>query len=222
MKNTVFRTCLLFLLSFSLLFLSSCGEGLAARLGFDTHDYGGEPVRTRHDPLGKVAAEVLDVTAVLSLESPLLTPFSGAKEAAEAYRDEVLSQMLSQYYARYAGNKALLEKAAAAYPGMQLHVLIPAEDFESVIYKSFGGSEKVVNRSGRRFTYLEKIRAYTTAAPLPEGGVESHVLRLEETDRTYRLYFENRRGEITSPAYFVLLIKREDGSLYMAELREET
>ncbi len=222
MKNFFFRTCLLFLLSFSMLFLSSCGEGLAARLGFDTHDYGGEPVQNRHDPLGKVAAELLDLTAVLSLETPVLTPFAGAKEAADAYRDEVLSQMLSQYYARYAGNEALLSKAAAAYPGMQLHVLIPAEDFESVVYATFGGSEKVVNRDGERFLYLEKIRAYTTAAPLPEGGVESRVLRLEETERTYRLYFENRRGEITSPAYFALLIKREDGSLYIAELREET
>ena len=222
MKRHLFRACLLFFLSVSLLFLSACGEGLAAGLGFDTHDYAGEPVKTVHDPLGQVAAELSDFVSVLSLEAPILQSFSGAKEAAEAYRDQILSDMLSRYYARYAGNQKLLAEAALAYPGMQLHVLIPAKDFESVVYATFGGSEKIVNRDGARFLYLEKIRAYTTAAPLPEGGVRTTVLRLEETERTYRLYFENQRGEVESPAYFALLIKRDDGSFYIAELREET
>ena len=223
MKNrSVFRRGLLLLLCLSMLSLTACGEGLMNRLGFDTHDYHGEKVIAVHAPDSETARSLAEMTRTLSVSSPILTPFTGAKEAADACRDAVLNRMLQERYARYAGNSDLLSEAAQAYPGMQLHVLIPADDFASVIYATFGGSEKIVNEDGGRFRYLDRIQAYTTAAPTAESEVEITVLLCEETERTYRLTFVNRLGEITSPEYFTLIIKREDGSLYFSELREDS
>lgn len=219
-KRSVFRRGLLLLLSFAILSLTACGEGLMDRLGFDTHDYLGEPVVTVHENDGDTARQLADMTRTLTVNSPILTPFSGAKEAADACRDAVLGQMLGEDYARYAGNSVMLEKAEEAYPGMQISVLIPADDFESVIYATFGGSEKITNKNGALFSYLDRVRAYTTAMPPVESEVVTTVLSCEETARTYRIRFVNTLDDVVSPTYFALLIKREDGSLYFASLSE--
>ncbi len=220
-KRFVFRRALLLLLTVSILSLTACGEGLMATLGFDTHDYYGEKVTTIHENDGEIARSLAEMTRTLTVNSPILTPFSGAKEAADACRDAVLGQMLGEDYARYAGNPTLLAKAEEAYPGMQISVLIPADDFESVIYSVFGGSEKITNKSGDLFLYLDRVRAYTTALPPVESEVVTTVLSCEETARTYRIRFVNTLGGVMSPTYFALLIKREDGSLYFASLSEE-
>lgn len=221
-KKSVFRRALLLLLTVSILSLTACGEGLMATLGFDTHDYYGEKVITVHETDSEIARQLSEMTRTLTVNSPLLTPFSGAKEAADACRDAVLGQMLGKDYARYAGNTTELKKAEEAYPGMQISVLIPADDFESVIYAIFGGSEKITNKNGELFLYLDRVRAYTTALPPVESEVVTTVLACEETARTYRIRFVNTLGDVVSPTYFALLIKREDGSLYFASLSEVT
>ncbi len=218
MKKSVFRAVLLFVLIAQTLMLSSCAEGIMMRLGFDTHDYRGESVIRTYQADSEIAIELSEMTRALTVLSPLLTPFSGTKEASDVCRDAVLSYMLRESYAQYAGNAALLEKAAEAYPQMQLTVLIPAADFEKVIYATFGGRERITNGDGELFTYLEKVDAYTTAAPVLHSEVVTTVLRLEETERTYRLYFQNTLGEITSPTYCALIICREDGTMYFSEL----
>lgn len=218
MKKAVFRTVLLFVLLWQVLLFSSCTEGLMARLGFDTHDYRGEKVLLTHPADSELATELAGMTRTLTVASPILTPFSGTKEAATVCRDAVLNHMLGESFARYAGNAELLAKAEEAYPHMQLTVLIPAGDFEKVIYATFGGREKIANKSGKLFTYLEKADAYTTAAAPLQSEVITRVVRLEETERTYRLYFVNTLGEITSPTYCALIIRREDGSMYFSEL----
>lgn len=218
MRRFVFRTALLFVLIVQMLALTACGEGLMSRLGFDTHDYKGESVIRTYSAESEIAAELVAMTRALTVVSPILTPFSGTKEASEVCRDAVLSYMLRESYAQYAGNAVLLEKAAEAYPQMQLTVLIPAGDFEKVIYATFGGRERITNGDGELFTYLEKADAYTTAAPVLHSEIETTVLRLEETERTYRLYFTNTLGEITSPTYCALIIRREDGTMYFSEL----
>ncbi|MBO5671426.1 MAG: hypothetical protein J6S41_07740 [Clostridia bacterium] len=205
---------------FAILSLTACGEGLMSTLGFDTHDYFGEKVITVHETDSEIARQLADMTRTLTVNSPILTPFSGAKEAADACRDAVLGQMLGEDYARYAGNGVMLQKAEEAYPGMQISVLIPADDFESVIYATFGGSEKITNKNGALFSYLDRVRAYTTAMPPVESDVVTTVLSCEETARTYRIRFVNTLDGVTSPAYFALLIKREDGSLYFSALSE--
>ncbi len=220
MKKRVLCTVLLFVLLLQTVLLTSCaaGERLMARLGFDTHDYRGESVIRTHAADSEIAVTLAEMTRSLTVSSPILTPFSGTKEAAEVCRDAVLRHMLLENYAQYAGNTVLLEKAAAAYPQMQLTVLIPVGDFEKVVYATFGGREKITNGDGELFTYLEKADAYTTAAPISDSEVEITVLRLEETERTYRLYFSSALGEITSPTYCALIIRREDGTMYFSEL----
>ena len=221
LKRSVFqRARLLFLCALLILPLASCGaaENLLGRLGFDTHDYRGEKTQRVHAPDSETAEMLAAMMRRLSVNSPILTPFSGAKEAADACRDGVLNQLLESGYAQYAGNRALLARAADAYPQLQISVLIPAADFETVIYASFGGSERIVNRSGELFRYLDKIDAYTTAATPQPSSVVTTVLLCEETERTYRLTFENSLDGVVSPAYFALIIKREDGSLYIRSL----
>ncbi len=215
------QRCLALLLALCMLTLSSCGEGLMAQLGFDTHDYEGEAVLESHAPKTPISAELSALVSRLLLVAPALTPFTGAKEGAELYRDAILLSMLRESYARYAGNKALIQEAETAYPGRQIQILIPAEDFESVVYEIFGGSEKAVNKSGEIFAYLDRVRAYTTPLSTLTGRVAVCPVRIEETERTYRLYFYNTEGDARSPLYYALIIKREDGSLYIAKLEEK-
>lgn len=222
-KRSVFRKALPFLLLLCTLFpLTSCGaaEGLLSRLGFDTHNYRGEKTTASHAPDSETARTLAELMRSLSVNSPFLTPFSGAREAAQSCRDAVLNRMLEQSYARYAGNTVLLAKAAQAYPHMQINVLIPADDFEAEVYARFGGSEKITNRDGVLFRYLDKIDAYTTAASPQLSAVVTEILTCEETERTYRLTFRNSLDDAESPVYFALIIKRDDGTLYIRELIE--
>lgn len=221
LKRSVFQRARLLVFCVLLVFpLASCGaaENLLGRLGFDTHDYRGEKLLRAHAPDSETALSLAAMMRQLSVNSPILTPFSGAREAADACRDGVLNQLLETGYAQYAGNRALLSRASDAYPQLQVSVLIPASDFETKVYASFGGSERVVNKSGTMFRYLDKIDAYTTAAMPQPSSVVTTVLRCEETERTYRLTFENSLDGVVSPAYFALIIKREDGSLYIRSL----
>lgn len=222
-KRSVFRRALLFflLLAAAAAFAAcSAPEALLARLGFDTHDYRGEKTLYVHDPESETAQTLAAMMRRLSVNTPMLTPFSGAKEAADACRDAVLNQLLERGYAQYAGNTALLAEAARAYPQMQISVLIPAADFEAVVYSAFGGSEKITNKSGSIFRYLDRIDAYTTAATPQSSSVVTTVVRCEETERTYRLTFINSLDSVVSPEYFALMIKREDGSVYIRSLEQ--
>ncbi len=219
MKQKCFRTLPLFFLLPYLLILSGCSSnGLLSLLGFDTHNYRGEELIALHDPNSETVQELLDMTRSLTVNTAELTPFSGAKDAADACRDAILNYMLENGYAQYAGNRDLVARAAAAYPQMQFSVLIPADDFEAMIYLLFGGNEKIANRSGTIFRYLDKVDAYTTPANPQASQVVTTATYCEETERTYRLYFVNTLDGVTSPEYFALLIKRDDGSLYFKEL----
>ena len=221
MKRSVFRRALsFFILIFSALSLVSCAaaEGMMSRLGFDTHNYRGEKTLTTHAPGSDIALELASMMRTLSVHSPYLSSFSGVKEASQVCRDAVLNRMLADNYARYAGNTELLAKAAQTYPQMQISVLIPADDFESVVYATFGGSEKITNKSGTMFRYLDKIDAYTTAASPQQSSVVTNVTSCEETERTYRIHFRNTLGDVVSPEYFALIIKRDDGSMYIRSL----
>lgn len=217
-KRSVFRRALpLFML---MLVLTSCNaaEGMMSKLGFDTHNYRGEKTLATHIPDSETARKLAEMMGALSVNSPYLSPFSGAKEAAQVCRDAILNRMLAESYARYAGNTALLTKAAQSYPQMQISVLIPADDFESVVYATFGGSEKITNKNGEMFRYLDKIDAYTTAASPQQSSVVTTVTLCEETERTYRIRFRNTLGDVVSPEYFALIIKRDDGTMYVRSL----
>ncbi len=204
------------------LILSSCSaaESLMASLGFDTHNYSNEEITAEHDVDSDIALELADMAAMLALNTPQLQPFSKMSEALAAYRDAVLNYMLGSEYAKYSGNLSLLDAASRAYPQLAITTAIPASDFEAVMYRYFGGSDKITNQSGKYFTYLDKISAYTAVSGVITDTVKVTVTACVETKNTYRLTLYNTLGEVTSPQYTAMIIKRDDGTLYFKSLVE--
>ena len=205
-------TCLSVLWSF-------CGcetlTGLADKLGFDTYDYLSETVHTTHETDSDIAAELSGMIRILT---PSLTEFDSMGEAISAYRDQVLTYMLETEYARYSGNMTLIAEAAEAYPEYQITQIIPAADFEATMYRYFGGTVKISHKDGSLFRYLKKVEAYVSpTAPVPDVS-EINIHSIGETDKTYQVNFTVTRGDIVSGMYFVLIIKREDGTLYFKQL----
>jgi len=203
----------------AVLTLLLCSCNMAAqwidRLGFDTYDYMSESVHTTHETDSEIARELAEMIRILT---PALTPFDSMNEAIPAYRDQVLSYMLETEYARYSGNMTLIEKAAKAYPEYQITQIIPASDFEATMYRYFGGSVKITHKDGSRFRYLRKVGAYISAATPRTNNSTVHILSAEETEKTYRVQFTVSAEDILSPTYFVLIIKRTDGTLYFKQL----
>ncbi len=201
---------------------SGCGiRDFFSTLGFDTHDYEGEEILETHDGESETAAELAEMLKILTIHSPVLTPFNGANEAMESCRDSVLNYMLNESYAKYTGNITLLDQVKDAYPHMQVSAIIPAEDFENTVYTYFGGRQKIKNVGSTLFVYLEKVHAYITVAQPQESSVQFEIQKIEETENTYRVYFYCTLHEEVSPAYKALIIKRDDGNSYFRYLEEE-
>ncbi len=200
---------------------SGCGaRDFLSTLGFDTHDYEGEEILETYDGNSERAAELTEMLEVLTIHSPLLTPFEGAKEAMKSCRDSVLNYMLNKNYAKYTGNITLLDQVKEAYPHMQVSAIIPAEDFENTVYTYFGGRQKIKNVSSTLFVYLEKVNAYITVAQPQESSVQFEIQIIEETENTYRIYFRCALHDEVSPLYKTLIIKRDDGNSYFRYLEE--
>ena len=199
--------------------LCSCNAvaGIVDRLGFDTYDYMSETVHTTHAPDSDTAVELSKMIRILT---PTLTEFDSMREAISAYRDTVLTYMLESEYARYSGNVALIEEAVKAYPEYQVTQIIPASDFEATMYRYFGGTVKISHKDGYRFRYLKKVEAYISPTAPAQNTDEVDILTVAETDKTYQVTFTVTEGDIVSPEYFVLIIKREDGTLYFKELKK--
>ena len=200
---------------------SGCGaRDFLSTLGFDTHDYEGEEILETHEGDSEVAAELTEMLKILTIHSPLLTPFEGANEAMESCRDSVLNYMLNKSYSKYTGNIDLLDQVKEAYPHMQGSAIIPAEDFENTVYTFFGGRQKIKNVTSTLFVYLEKVGAYITVAQPQESSVQFEIQKIEETESTYRVYFCCTLHEEVSPMYKTMIIKRDDGNAYFRYLEE--
>lgn len=199
--------------------LCGCGglAGVADKLGFDTYDYMSETVHTTHEPDGALAKELADMIRILT---PSLAEFDSMREAIALYRDQVLTYMLESEYARYSGNMDLIEEASRAYPEYQVTQIIPAADFEATMYRYFGGTVKISHKDGSRFRYLKKVEAYISPSAPTSGTGVVNIHTLSETDKTYRVTFTVTQGDTESPLYFVLIIKRDDGTLYFKELKK--
>lgn len=200
--------------------LCSCTAvtNLVDKLGFDTYDYMSETVHTEHTPDSAVAASLADMIRILT---PSLTEFDSMREAISAYRDQVLTYMLESEYARYSGNMELIEEAARAYPEYQVTQIIPAADFEATMYRCFGGTVKISHKDGTRFRYLKKVEAYISSSAPVTNVSEINILSVSETEKTYRVYFNVTQSGVVSDPYFVLIIKRDDGTLYFKELKKQ-
>lgn len=202
--------------------LASCSftENVMLSLGFDMRDYSSESVIATYDTNGAIADKIKEKISIMLYDSYLMQEFSTTKDAVKYYTDEILGYMLGLSYSRYTASGALAEEARKQYPHMMITVLIPASEFEYTVYSNFGGGEKITHKSGVRFTYLDKIQAYTCSSSLGAINCTVELLSLEETENTYRVKFVNKYGDEQSPVYFAMLIKRDDGTMYFKELRE--
>lgn len=204
----------LLILAASLCFAGCAAREFFATLGFDTHDYDAEEIISEYESDGEKAEEICEMVKTLTINSVEIPEFRGTKDAISHCRDSLLCYMMNTEYAKYTGNPELLETAAKAYPHMRFSVIIPAEDFSNAAYKYFGGKEKVSNKSGNMFEYLDRIECYITAAPSQENSLTVNCISLYETENTYRFTFNCTVGEETGDDYFALIIKRDDESCY--------
>lgn len=223
-RNTVKKYKIINIITFILcavILLSSCGirDGLAV-LGFDTHDYDGEEVIKTYAATSSMSAELCEKIRVLTVNGVDIPEFSSTKEATDKCRDAVLNYMLNTNYLKYAGNFENLEEAEKAYPQMRFSVIIPAREFENIIYMYFGGKEKVQNKSGNLFEYLPKIDAYVTAVQPEQSELVFETSEVEETENSFRLSFICSRGDEKSDKYYALFIKREDGNHYFKYVKK--
>lgn len=196
--------------------LSSCS--LAQKLGFDTYDYMSETVTTLHDNNGDVADEVSEILDILTTDSVELITFDNMTDAIREYRDAVLTYMLETNYLKYSGNTELIERAAREYPQYNITQIIPQSEFEATMYRYFGGSVKITHKDGGRFKYLPGVSAYISSVMPAPDTLETEITYIGETDKTYRVKFRVHSDIAISDEYFALIIKRDDGTLYIKKL----
>ena len=181
----------LFMIPLILALLSSCT--LLDKLGFDTYDYMGESVLRSLPADGEESVLLTDLLSMLITDSDTLPTFTNMGDAIREYRDTVLTYMLSVGYLQYSANTALIEKTERAYPEYHITQVIPESEFESVMYRIFGGDVKITHKDGERFQYLSRVGVYVTPhhrdpgdgahlpGPVPrrvEGGRRRHVPRI--------------------------------------------
>ncbi len=202
--------------------LTSCG--LLDKLGFDTYDYMSETVTQTHDADSETAAMLEDLLMVLVSDSPHLPTFDNMADAITEYRDAVLEYLLASDYAKYSGNTTLIERATKEYPEYQITQVIPELEFEATMYRCFGGDVMISHRDGDKFRYLPDVGVYIPMLATTDSGYYADITTLAETARTYRVRFKvksepDENGNVTeSGEYFALVIKREDGTLYIKKL----
>lgn len=195
-----------------------CSCEMLQKLGFDVYDYMGETVIATYGADSEMASSLLPMLEILITDSTTLPAFDHMRDAIGLYRDAVLRHMLEKDYAKYSGNRALIEEAEKEYPAYQITQIIPAVEFEATMYEYFGGSVKITHKDGAIFKYLKKVNAYICNLTPTESGIRPEISRVDETEKTYRVTFRCVSGEETSGDYFALIIKREDGTYYFKRL----
>jgi len=207
----------LFIVVLISVFLSSCN--IADKLGFDTYDYMGELVLTTHAADSEIALSLEEVLDILISDTLNLNTFDNMSEAIKEYRDEVLNYILETEYAKYSGNLDMIQKAETAYPEYDITQIIPADDFEAVMYRYFSGNVKITHGDSERFLYLPRVESYIPAINPNPSSKFSKISSLTETQKTYRVVFNvyDNEGNM-SEEYFALIIKRDDGTQYIKKL----
>lgn len=208
------------LLALVLVALSLCGCGLYDLLGIDTHDYSAEESISTLETDGEVAAAIEEMICIMVQNTPYLSEFNNPSDAAELYRNGVLCRILESNYAKYNGNIELITEARELYPTLHITTVIPAVDFEGTVYRYFGGTASVGNRSTDLFTYLDKVDAYVSMGIGVDNSAKIEFSEIYETQNTYVATFTNSMNETVAGPYRLLLMKREDGTFYMKSLSE--
>lgn len=220
--------CFMLILAIISVFLPSCGDsagegGLYNRvmtlLGFDMNDYESETAIRFPDSDDEIITEIENIISILIYDSSEIYPFESTRDAAAKNGDAILNYMLRTSYSAYSGNASLLEDAEKAYPQYNITILIPENDYESCVYRYFGGDSSVQHYSTSRFTYLNKVGAYTTTGQTVSSDVAINITKCVETKHTYRVFFTLTDSDGTSVDYQSMIMKREDGTKYMKFLR---
>lgn len=201
--------------------LSLCSCSLYDILGIDTHDYAAEESIAMHGSDSAVASEICDMIPMMVQNSPYLYEFDTPSEAAELYRDGILCFILARNFAKYNANTELIAETREKYPTYELTTVIPALDFESTVYRYFGGTASVSNASTKLFTYLDKVDAYVSVGIGVDSDADINITELYETENTYVCTFTLTMNGETSTAYRILCMKRDDGTFYMKSLIEK-
>lgn len=188
-------------------------------LGFDMNDYESEAAIRFPEENDEIVTEIKEIISILVYDSAEISPFETTRDAAAKNNDAILNYMLRTSYSAYSGNAALLEEAVKEYPQYNITTLIPKADYESCVYRYFGGDTSVQHSSSVRFTYLTKVSAYTTTGQPMSMEVEIDVTKCVETAHTYRVSFTLTDTEGDSVDYEAMIMKREDGTKYMKFLR---
>ena len=201
--------------------LCGCGawDALTQKLGFDTYDYMSEEVLAVYDGESPIAETLTDFLQILP---PSLPEFDSAGQAMQLYRDDVLDYMLRTEYARYSGNAELIQEAQKENPGYQITQIIPAREFETTMYRLFGGSVRITHKDGKRYKYLRNVNAYVASTAPISTEKKIDILQIEETAQTYRVTFTVAIGEEITEPYFALVIRRKDETLYFKQLKKTT
>lgn len=205
------------------LLLVSCMAGsgvlwVRGLFGWDVGDYAAEPTEKTLPNDGNVALMLCDTVRVVLDDRVQLREFRGASQALKLYRDEILNDMLRSDYAAYTGRGSAIRAVAKEYPTLSVSTLISEKDFESTVYRYFGGSG-VRHKSGDAFRYLDRAGYYTTPASPRACNVEIKVLLVEETANTYRMEFKLINGSERSDTYRAIFVKREDSTPYWKALQ---
>ena len=93
------------------------------------------------------------------------------------------------------------------------------------MYQIFGGNVKITHKNGERFQYLPKVNVYVTTLMPEAAAYRPKITDLQETRKTYRIRFRvvpmdsGESYETMTREYFALVIKREDGTLYIKRLQ---
>ncbi len=200
---------------------SSCAvlDKFNSLIGLDTYDYMGEEIVGYLEEGSEEWTEVEEMLHMLAIDGVNLPEFDGAGEAHEAYRESLLNYMLNKSYSMYAGNPDTIDKIRKIYPEYEVIAAIPKNDFESAMYRYFGGSSKITHKSTTLFNYLTRAESYVPASS-PIGGVELKLISAAVTERSYRASFTVTVGDAVKE-YFALIIRREDNTLFFRTLIEK-
>ena len=217
------RGVLVLLLFLTAILLVSCVAGsnvlwVKGLFGLDIADYTAEPAEREHTTDGSVAQTLCEGVSVLVGDSLQLRTFGGSSQAVQLYRDEILDFMMRKSYALYNGNSELIASAQEAYPHAVLTTVIPQKDFESTVYRYFGGNT-VEHKSGNLYSYLKHADCYTTVGCVRESRVEIIPLVIEESANTYRMEFCLSNGQEESQIYRAVFVKRQEGAPYLKALQ---
>lgn len=199
--------------------ISALRRPILILLGFDLNDYTSETVThyitTESDAAHKITKS-LDM--LLYSSSGEIYEFEGAEQVAELYCDSILSYLMSLNYSKYVCNLDLLSRATDSYARYNFRTIIPANDFESEIYRAFGGDHAIRSKSGDEFTYHEKIDSFSAVGTPHEKNGRIIPVSLGITEHTYRFTFKVESGADISPEYTAIARERDDGTLFIIKV----